>query len=125
MNTEMNPVVWFEIPVTDMARAKGFYEYVFGLKLEDREMGPLQMAWFPMKENAGGATGSLVKAEGYEPALAGVLVYLSTADIGSTVARAKDKGGQVIAEKSSIGEYGFIALIQDSEGNRIGLHSME
>jgi hypothetical protein len=123
MNAQKNPVGWFEIPVKDMARAKAFYEHVFALKLEEHQMGPQSMAWFPMQEGVTGSAGSLVKGEGYQPSLEGVLVYFTTPDIDATLSRAKEKGGQVITEKTSIGEHGFYALVQDTEGNLIGLHS--
>jgi hypothetical protein len=123
MSTEKNPVGWFEIPVIDMERAKGFYEYVFSMKLEEHQMGSDCMAWFPMKDGVDGATGSLIEGEGYTPSLEGVLIYFTAPDIDAALSRAKEKGGAVIAEKFSIGEYGFVALIQDSEGNRVGLHS--
>jgi predicted enzyme related to lactoylglutathione lyase len=123
LSTQSNPVGWFEIPVRDMARAKAFYEHVFALELEEHQMGSSFMAWFPMKEGVVGAAGSLVKGEGYKPSLEGVLVYFTAPDIEATLSRAREKGGHLIAEKYSIGEYGFVALIQDSEGNRIGLHS--
>ena len=123
MSTQSNPVGWIEIPVKDMARAKAFYEHVFALELEEHQVGPLLMAWFPMKEGVVGAAGSLVKGQGYEPSLEGVLIYFTAPDIEATLSRVRHKGGRVIAEKSSVGEFGFVALIQDSEGNRIGLHS--
>lgn len=125
MKEKMNPVGWFEIPVKDMARAKAFYEYVLDLKLEDHEMEPVQMAWFPMSEELVGAAGSLVKGEGYEPAKEGVLIYFSTLDVNIALARVREKGGQVITGKTSIGEYGFYGVILDTEGNRIGVHSRE
>ncbi len=125
MSIQTNPVGWFEIPVTDMARAKTFYEHVFDLELEEHQTGPLLMAWFPMEENFIGAGGSLVKGEGYEPSPDGVLVYFTAPDIDATLSSVREKGGTVIAEKTGIGEYGFIAMIEDSEGNRIGLHSRE
>ncbi len=125
MGKERNPVGWFEIPVTDIGRAKDFYEYVLGLELEEHQMGPLDVAQFPIQNMGIGAAGSLVRGGGYKPSLQGVLVYFSAPDIEATLSRAQDKGGQVIAGKNSIGEYGFIALIQDTEGNRIGLHSRE
>lgn len=62
-----NAVGWFEIPVTDMPRAKAFYEKVLGIELSLNQMGPIEMAWFPMNHEASGATGSLCKGEGYEP----------------------------------------------------------
>lgn len=123
MTTSMNPVGWFEIPVTDMARAKRFYEQVLALALEEHQMGQNLMAWFPMQEDALGAAGSLVRGDGYVPSSEGVLVYFTAPDLDAAVARAREQGGRVIAEKFSIGEYGFVALIQDTEGNRIGLHS--
>lgn len=123
MGAKANPVGWFEIPVTDMARARAFYEYVLGLELEEHELGPLRMAWFPMDDKVAGAAGSLVQNEAYRPSTEGVLVYFTAPDIDAAVSRAKEKGGRVIAEKFSVGEWGFVALIQDSEGNRVGLHS--
>lgn len=123
MTTEYNPVGWFEIPVTDLDRAKAFYEHVFALTLEVHQMGELQMAWFPMRENAIGATGSLVKGEKQRPARGGIVIYFSTPDIDAALARVRQKGGKVLAEKFSIGEYGFVGMAEDSEGNTIGLHS--
>lgn len=125
MGKQQNPVGWFEIPVHDMRRAKIFYETVLDLILEDHEMGPLQMAWFPMSETGYGSAGSLVKGEGCEPSPEGTLVYFTAPDLEATLARARDHGGVVLMERMSIGEYGFIALVQDTEGNRIGLHSRD
>lgn len=123
MTTEYNPVGWFEIPVTDMDRAKAFYEHVFAVTLDEHQMGELQMAWFPMQPNATGAAGSLVKGENHRPTRGGILVYFSTPDIDTALVRAREKGGKVLAEKFSIGEYGFVGMATDSEGNTIGLHS--
>jgi predicted enzyme related to lactoylglutathione lyase len=123
MGAQANPVGWFEIPVTDMARAKDFYGHVFGFELEEHEMGPDLMAWFPMAEGVVGAAGTLILGEGYVPSDKGVLVYFTTPDIDAALARANEKGGKVLTEKMSIGEYGFIGMILDSEGNRIGLHT--
>jgi predicted enzyme related to lactoylglutathione lyase len=122
MDKEHNPVGWFEIPVNDLARAKAFYEAVFEVELEEHDVGPSRMAWFPMYEAAIGAAGSLVKADGYKPSPEGVVVYFTAPDLEATIARARKNGGTVIRERTSIGEYGFIAMIRDTEGNRIGLH---
>jgi predicted enzyme related to lactoylglutathione lyase len=81
------------------------------------------MAWFPMQQDATGATGSLVQGESYEPSQTGVLIYFSTPDIDAALGRATDVGGEMLVPKTSIGEYGFVAYLKDSEGNRIGLHS--
>ncbi len=118
-----NPVNWFEIPATDLDRARKFYESVFEVELSLNEMGPLQMAWFPMTENGGGATGTLIKAEGYTPSHSGSLVYFSVDDIDSVLSKAEQNGGKTLNPKMSIGEHGYVAHFEDSEGNRVALHS--
>jgi predicted enzyme related to lactoylglutathione lyase len=123
MGARVNPVGWFEIPVTDMARGKAFYEYVFELELEDEQMGAGQMATFPMSWEESGTSGALVKGEGYVPSREGVLVYFTAPDIEATLARAREKGGVVLSEKMNIGKHGFVASIKDPEGNRVMLHS--
>ncbi len=123
MPTEQNPVNWFEVPATDLQRAKDFYEHVLQTELSLQDMGNLKMAWFPMHENAPGAAGTLVQAESYTPSHAGSMVYFSVDDIESTLKRVKERGGKVISPKQSIGEYGFVAHFEDSEGNRVALHS--
>jgi uncharacterized protein len=124
MPGQMNPVNWFEIPVTDMERAMKFYESALGIKLIRNEMGPLKMAWFPRTDGAMGAGGSLVKADGYIPSHAGTLVYITVADMNGTLAKIKASGGKTLLPRMAIGEYGFIAHFEDSEGNRVALHSV-
>jgi uncharacterized protein len=119
----MNPVNWFEIPISDIFRAKAFYEFVFDLSLEIHEVGSLRMAWFPMEDKAPGATGSLVETASYTPARDGVLIYFSVEDIEATLKKVTEKGGTLLQPKTSIGEYGFVGYFLDSEGNRLGLHS--
>lgn len=119
----MNPSPWFEIPVVDMSRAKAFYEKVLGVSLDLHDMGPMQMAWFPMENDAYGSTGSLVKMDGYAPSAQGVVLYFSTADIEAVLARAEAAGGRALLPRTDIGEYGFIAQFLDSEGNRVALHT--
>jgi uncharacterized protein len=121
----MNPVNWFEIPVNDMTRAKGFYEAVFGLQISLNQMGPLEMGFIPMDDKAYGAAGSLVKGEGYVPSHTGVRVYLSVPDIEAVLEQIKQNGGKVLLPKTSIGEYGFIANFEDTEGNKVALHYMQ
>jgi hypothetical protein len=125
MSNEFNPVGWFEIPVRDMGRAKAFYEHVFGLTLEVHELGPLTMAWFPMHPEAKGSMGSLVKNDAYTPSHAGTLVYFTAPDIGATLQRVAEKGGKVLNRKTSIGKFGFVGHFEDSEGNRVALHSRD
>lgn len=118
-----NPVNWFEIPATDLDRAQRFYERVLDIELDRHDLGPLQMAWFPMQQDGDGATGSLVQNENYEPSHAGSMVYFSVDDLEGTLARVETNGGRVLNGKTSIGEYGFTAHFEDSEGNRVALHS--
>lgn len=118
-----NPVNWFEIPASDLNRAKTFYESVLDTELTLNEMGPLKMAWFPMDPEAGGATGTLVQHESYTPSHDGTMVYFAVADIEATLARVEQTGGKTLNPKQSIGEYGFTAHFEDTEGNRVALHS--
>lgn len=123
MATNNNPIMWFEIPVTDLSHAKDFYGHVFEIAFEEQSMGDMQMAFFPMIRDASGAAGTLVQGDGYTPSQSGVLIYFSTPDIDSALSRGEARGGKILKPKTSIGEYGFIGLLLDSEGNRIGLHS--
>jgi len=125
MAAQINPVNWFEIPVNDLDRAKKFYESVFGYALTLEEMGPAKMAFFPMGNDVYGTTGSLIKMEGYTPSHTGTLVYFSVEDIEGTLDKINTNGGKTILPKMGIGQYGFIARFEDSEGNMVALHSMK
>lgn len=122
-----NPVGWFEIYVENMERAKTFYEAVLQCKLEHLESPESEIdLWsFPMSEQGYGASGALAKMEGCSPGGGGTLVYFGCEDCAVEAARAAKNGGRVFKEKMSIGKYGFIALVYDTEGNMIGLHSMK
>ena len=117
-----NPVRWFEIYVQDMARAKTFYETVFDVKLQ-RLNSPDEMWAFPMSMDQAGAAGALVRMKGVPSGGNSTLVYFGCADCAVEAARVLAAGGKVEHPKFSIGEYGFIALAVDTEGNMIGLHS--
>jgi len=123
MSAEMNPVNWFEIPATDIKRAKKFYEGIFEVELSIQDFGPIQMGFFPMVDGGTGSSGSLVEGESYTPSHAGSLVYFSVVDIEKTLDKISEKGGKVLNPKSSIGEFGFVAHFEDTEGNRVALHS--
>lgn len=120
-----NPVGWFEIYVQDIERAKSFYEAVFQFKLENLNNTGPDMWVFPMQMDAGGAAGALVRMEGVPSGGNSTLVYFSCQDCAVEAARVAGAGGRVDREKFAIGEYGFIALVYDTEGNMIGLHSMQ
>ncbi len=122
-----NPVGWFEIYVSDMARARAFYEATLGRKLNQlpETLEHVDIWAFDMQEETYGATGALVKMDGMLPGGNSVLVYFGCPDCAVESARALEAGGQIVKPKFSIGPYGFIALILDTEGNMFGLHSMQ
>lgn len=120
-----NPVGWFEIYAQDMSRAKEFYESVFATHLARLENPGIEMRAFPMDREGKGASGSLVKYEGYPSGGNGTVVYFSCADCAVEAKRVPASGGRIFKDKFSIGQYGFIALFTDTEGNMIGLHSMQ
>ena len=118
-------VNWFEIPVKDLDRAVRFYEKAFDVKLSTEEMAGLKMAMFPFKQGAPGAAGSLVQGASYEPSHAGSVVYFTVEDIPEALRRITANGGKTLMPKTGIGEYGSIAQFEDTEGNRLALHSMK
>lgn len=118
-----NPVGWFELYVQDMPRAKAFYEAVFEVTLESLPGTEYEMWAFPMEMEQYGSPGALIKMEGCPSGPGGTLVYFSCEDCATESIRAVEAGGAIFKEKFSIGPYGFIALVQDTEGNLIGLHS--
>lgn len=120
-----NPVGWFEIYVQDMDRAKQFYEAVFETKLDILHSPDVEMWAFPMDTNTYGSGGSLVKMAGCPSGGNSTLVYFSCADCAVEAERAAKSGGRIERPKMAIGQYGFISLVFDSEGNMIGLHSMQ
>lgn len=120
-----NPVIWFEIYVQDISRAKAFYESVFQIKLERLNNPDIEMLGFPMAMDRTGAGGALVKMEGMASGGNSTIVYFSCADCAVEAAFVTKYGGHVQREKMPIGEYGFIALVVDTEGNIFGLHSMQ
>lgn len=120
-----NPVGWFEIYVQDIERAKTFYEFVFQTELEKLVSDETMQLWaFPMKQGGMGIVGALVQMQGMPSGGNSTIVYFMCADCAVEAGRVKDAGGQIFKEKFSIGQYGFIALAIDTEGNTIGLHSM-
>ncbi|MCM8595185.1 VOC family protein, partial [Accumulibacter sp.] len=110
--------------VEDMVRAKAFYEAVFGVQLVRLDSPDMEIWAFPMLGERYGAAGALVRLPGVQVGANSVVVYFSCDDCAVQAARAANAGGQICKEKMSIGQYGHIALIADSEGNLIGLHSL-
>lgn len=120
-----NPVVWFEIYVQDMVRARRFYEAVLGTTLRSLGGPGMEMWAFPGTPEAGGASGALVHIQGVHAGGNGTLVYFGCEDCAVEEARVVAAGGEVHKTKFAIGPYGFITLAVDPEGNMFGLHSMK
>jgi predicted enzyme related to lactoylglutathione lyase len=123
---QTNPVRWFEIYVQNMDRAKAFYESVFQLKLGKLDSASMDYWTFPqMIMDKPGTSGALVKMEGFPSGGNSTLIYFACEDCSVEAARVIKAGGRIKQEKMSIGQWGFIALAFDTEGNLIGLHSMQ
>ena len=122
---ENNPVVWFELYVQDMARAKTFYESVFGFEFRKIDSPGMEMWGFPMEQNKVGAGGALIKMEGVDSGGGGTLIYFACDDCAVEAKKAAASGGSIHKDKFSIGQYGWIALVTDTESNMIGLHPMK
>lgn len=123
-----NAVNWFEIYTSDFERAKNFYSTVFKCKLADMPVdsdrhSQMKYASFPNDKNSAGASGALVKLDVARPGIGGTLVYFNCEDVNDELSRVEAAGGKIIRPKVNIGDFGFIALIEDTEGNMIGLHS--
>ncbi len=114
---------WFEIAVSDFGRAKEFYEQIFDMKIEAIDFGGFKMGIFPHK-NVGAA---ICCGAWYKPGSNGTIVYLdANPDLSEVQGRIEKAGGKIIQPKKQISpEYGYMALFEDSEGNRLALHSAE
>lgn len=115
---------WFEIPVTHFARARSFYEAVLGITIVPMEMGSSMMGMLSTDPTAVG--GAIVQGEGSVPSQNGTMVYLNGGqDLAPMLARVAPAGGVVVVPKTEIGNgFGFYAHFVDTEGNKVGLHSM-
>jgi len=123
-----NAVNWFEIYTSDFERAKSFYSKVLKCMLTDMAVdserhSDMKYATFPNDPNGVGASGALVQLDVAKPGAGGTLVYFDSEEIDAELSRVEAAGGKIIRSKLNIGDFGFIALIEDTEGNMIGLHS--
>ena len=123
----VNPVGWFEIYVQDMSRAIRFYETIFETKLLqlNAPFPEIELWSFARSEKQYGTNGALVKMTGVHSGGSSTIVYFKCFDCAIEASRVVSAGGQVMRPKMSIGEHGFISLFLDSEGNMIGLHSIQ
>jgi len=122
-----NAISWFEIPATDLPRAQKFYETIFGIKLINMDMPNIKMRMFPL-EDMMGVGGAVVDSGGFHKPSAtdGPLIYLNgNPDLQFVLDKVEKAGGKVVVPKTEISpEYGYMGVFTDTEGNRIGLHSI-
>lgn len=122
LSTATNALNWFEIPVTDVTRAKKFYETAFEIEMQEMEMMSMQMVMFPSQSPKSG--GALVKSPNHKPSTEGSIVYLNgNPNLQVVLDKIESAGGKVTMPKTSIGENGNMAFFLDTEGNLVGLHS--
>ncbi len=125
MDQHSNSLNWFEICVTDLPRAKKFYETIFGITMEPWDLPGFEMAVFPSVPGNGKATGAIVKSESHVPSMDGCIIYLNAdPDLSAVLGKVDAAGGKVLMPKTHISdEIGYMAFFSDSEGNRMALHS--
>ena len=121
-------ISWFEIGTTDLDRATKFYETIFGISLVPMDLPNIKMRMFPVDDPQNGIGGAIVDSGGFHKPSAtdGPLVYLNgNPDVQNVLDKVEAAGGKILVPKTEISpEYGFMAVITDTEGNRIGLHSV-
>ncbi|TMI96695.1 MAG: VOC family protein [Bacteroidetes bacterium] len=121
-----NAINWFEIPVKNFDRAKTFYETILTTTMQSFDAMGMKSAFFPAALESGNVGGCIIEGPGYEPAKKGALVYLSGGDdLSIVLSKVEPAGGKIILPKTAIGANGFMAHFEDSEGNKVGLHSMK
>ena len=121
-----NAINWFEIPVKNFEKAKKFYETILSADMQLMDAMGMKSAFFPAEMENGGIGGCIIQGEGYEPSSNGALVYLNGGeDLGIPLSKVKAAGGNILLPKTAIGPNGFMAHFTDTEGNKIGLHSMK
>jgi predicted enzyme related to lactoylglutathione lyase len=125
MDSSTNALNWFEISVSDIARAKKFYEEVFSIKMDESEMMGMKMAFFPADMMNGKVGGGLVQGPYHKPNADGAKIYLNgNPDLDVALGKIEAAGGKVTMPKMKItDEIGFMANFIDTEGNGMALHS--
>jgi uncharacterized protein len=119
----VNPVGWFDIHVSNIDRAKKFYETVFDVKFFDLPIEWGKQSLFPFSAESSNISGALVEKTDMLPSGNNTVVYFETEDCIAEEKRIEAAGGKVVQPKVNIGEFGFISIFIDSEGNTVGLHS--
>ena len=126
MEMVTNALNWFELPVSDFARAKKFYSTIFDFEMPEMVMGPNLMGFFLYDQKQGGTGGAIVRGPGYVPTENGTLIYFNGgSDLMTVLNRVEKAGGVILLPKTLItADLGYFAIVRDSEGNKIALHSM-
>jgi predicted enzyme related to lactoylglutathione lyase len=126
MSAETNALNWFEISVNDISRAKKFYEQIFEIQMTEMEMSGMKYAMFPFDPANEKVGGGLAQSQMHKPGSTGAIIYLNAnPDLQNVLNRIEKAGGKITMPKTNIGENGFMAFFNDTEGNMIGLHSNE
>lgn len=120
-----NPVGWFDIHVSNFERAKKFYEKVFGVQLVDLPVQWGKQAAFPFNPQNPNISGALVEKTDMQAQANNTIVYFETEDCVQEEKRIAQAGGKVVQPKMHIGEFGYVSIFIDSEGNTVGLHSFK
>jgi predicted enzyme related to lactoylglutathione lyase len=121
-----NAINWVEIPVKNIEKSKKFYESIFDADLPVMEAMGMKSAFFPADMQNGGIGGCLIQGDGYEPSSKGALIYLNGGDdLAFPLSKVEAAGGKILLPKTAIGHNGFMAHFIDTEGNKVGLHSMK
>jgi predicted enzyme related to lactoylglutathione lyase len=123
-----NAISWFEIGTTDLDRATKFYETIFNVKLNPLDLPNIKMRMFPLDDMTTQVGGAIVNSGGFHKPSAtdGPLIYLNgNPDVQNVLDKVEAAGGKILVPRTEISpEYGFMAVIIDTEGNRVGLHSV-
>lgn len=119
----VNPVGWFDIHVSNFERAKKFYETVFDVTLVDLPIEWGKQCLFPFNPESPNISGALVEKTDMKPQSNNTVVYFETEDCVIEEGRIEKAGGKIVQPKIHIGEFGYISMFVDSEGNTVGLHS--
>jgi len=124
MSSSTNAINWFEIPATDISRAKTFYETIFEITMHEMEMPDMKYAMFPFDPKNRKVAGALAQSSFHTPSATGSIIYLNAnPDLQLVLDRVEKAGGKITMPKTSIGGNGFMAFFTDSEGNGMALHS--
>lgn len=125
LSANTNAINWFEISVSDISRAKKFYETIFGISMDTQNMMGMDMAFFPGDPGNGKVSGALVQGQMHTPSTDGVKIYLNgNPDLSSALSKVEKAGGKILMPKTKISDdIGHMAFFNDTEGNVVALHS--